>query len=429
MIAIAALLAVQQALTPAEARIIEQVDAGSEQAIELLKETVNINSGTLNAGGVRRVAEVLIPEFRALGFETRYEPLPDSLERGGHLIAERRGSQGARLLLIGHLDTVFEEDSPFQRFERVDETTARGPGVADMKGGNLVILEALRALEAEGALENTTIRVVLTGDEERPGDPVEVARAALVDAARSSDVALGFEGGSRDSEGHLGVIARRSASSWILRVTGTPAHSSGVFSDRVGAGAIFEAARILDTFYAELSAEENLTFNPGLIVGGTEAELEDGEGTAAGKTNVVAERAVVHGDLRTLTDEQLRRTRERMRAIVAQHRPATSAEIEFFDGYPSMPPTEGNRALLEEMDAVNRALGMGPVRPFDPGRRGAADISFVAQYVDGLDGLGPLGSGSHTVRERVDLESLHSATRRAAVLIYRLTRGPWDSVD
>ncbi|HUE77267.1 MAG TPA: M20/M25/M40 family metallo-hydrolase [Longimicrobiales bacterium] len=427
MIALAALLAVQQALAPAEVRMVEHVDAGAGQAVELLQWSVDINSGTLNREGVRRVAELLIPEFRALGFETRYEPLPDSLERGGHLIAERRGSRGARLLLIGHLDTVFERDSPFQRFELVGAETATGPGVADMKGGNIVILQALRALDAEGALDNTTITVVLTGDEERPGEPVDVARAALVEAARNSDIALGFEGGSRDEEGHLGVIARRSASSWILRVTGTPAHSSGVFSARVGAGAIFEAARILDRFYTELRGEPNLTFNPGLMVGGTEAELGDGRGRAAGKTNVVAEGAIVHGDIRTLTDEQLARTRDRMRAIVADSRPATRAEIVFSDGYPSMPPTAGNRALLERMDEVSRALGMGPVRPFDPGRRGAADISFVARYVDGLDGLGPLGAGSHTVDERVDLPSLHAATRRAAVLIYRLTRSPWEA--
>ena len=422
MIGLAALLVLQQALSPVEARIVERVDAASEQRVELLARSVDINSGTLNREGVRRVAELLAPELRALGFETRYEPLPDSLDRGGHLIAERRGGQGPRLLLIGHLDTVFEEDSPFQRFERLDDSTAAGPGVADMKGGNVVILGALRALHAEGALDDTTIRVVLTGDEERPGDPVDVARAALVEAGRNSDIALGFEGGSRDREGHLGVIARRSSSSWVLRVTGTPAHSSGVFSSRVGAGAIFEAARILDRFYVELQGEPNLTFNPGLILGGTEAVLADGRGTASGKTNVVAGHAVVHGDIRTLTDEQLAATRSRMRAIVAEHRPGTSAEIEFRDGYPSMPPTEGNRALLARMDEVSRALGMGPVRPFDPGRRGAADISFVAGHVDGLDGLGPLGSGSHTVEERVDLASLHAATRRAAVLIYRLTR-------
>lgn len=421
--ALAVLFALQQGLTPAEARIVERVDAGSEAAVALLEESVNINSGTLNREGVRRAAEHLMPHFQALGFDVRYEALPDALERGGHLIAERRGGQGARLLLIGHLDTVFEEDSPFQRFQRVDAETARGPGVVDMKGGNIVILQALRALHAEGALENITITVVLTGDEERPGDPVAVARQALIDAGRRSDVALGFEGGSRDAAGDLVVVARRSSSSWTLEVEGTPAHSSGVFRDGVGAGAIFEAARILDRFYAEIRGEENLTFNPGVIVGGTEAALsEDATGTAAGKTNVVAARVVVQGDIRTLTNEQLERTRARMRAIVAQGLPGTRATIRFKDGYPSMPPTDGNYELMGAFDEVNQALGMGAVRAFDPGQRGAADISFVAPYVSGLDGLGPLGSGSHTVDETIALPSLASAARRAAVLIYRLTR-------
>jgi glutamate carboxypeptidase len=416
------LLVLQQVLAPAEERLLRHVETESDRAVVLLQETVDINSGTLNRAGVRAVADRLLPEFRELGFEARYEALPSEMQRGGHLIAERRGTQGQRLLLIGHLDTVFEEGSPFQRFERLDARTARGPGVQDMKGGNVVILQALRALHHVGALDNATITVILTGDEERPGEPVHVTRASLVEAARRSDIALGFEGGSRDVDGDLAVIARRSSSTWTLRAKGTPSHSSVVFSDGVGAGAIFEAARILARFQSELTGEPNLTFNPGLIVGGTEAETVDAEGNASGKTNIVAEHAIVHGDIRTLTDEQLQRTRDRMRAIVADHLPGTTAEITFRDGYPSMPPTDGNRALLARLDEVNRAIGFGPVRAFDPGRRGAADISFVAAYVDGIDGLGPLGSGSHTVSERIDLASLTSAAQRAAVLIYRLTR-------
>jgi glutamate carboxypeptidase len=421
MMVFATLLALQQALSPVEARLVEHVDAGHAAAVALLEESVNINSGTLNREGVRRTAEHLMPHFAALGFAVRYEALPDSLERGGHLIAERRGTQGRRLLLIGHLDTVFEEDSPFQRFERLDARTARGPGVQDMKGGNIVMLEALRALHAEGLLENTTITVMLTGDEERPGQPVSVARASLIEAGRRSDVALGFEGGSRDVDGDLLVIARRSSSAWELRVHATTAHSSVVFG-QAGSGAIFEAARILAAFHEELRGEENLTFNPGLIVGGSEAEIRDAVGRAEGKTNIIAEHAVVHGDIRTLTNEQLERTRARMREIVARSLPGARAEITFRDGYPSMPPTAGNHALLAVVDEVNRDLGLGSVRPFDPGQRGAADISFVAPYVDGVDGLGPLGTGSHTINERIDLDSMKPAAKRAAVLIHRLTR-------
>jgi glutamate carboxypeptidase len=290
-----------------------------------------------------------------------------------------------------------------------------------MKGGNVVIWSALEALHREGALEGTAITVVLTGDEERPGEPLADARRTLVDAGRAASVALGFEGGTAG----LGVIARRSASSWRLEVQANTAHSSGVFNDRVGAGAIYEAARVLEDFYAEIRGEENLTFNAATIVGGTEAGWDDqtARGEAFGKTNVVPPVAVVTGDIRTITDEQLERTREKMRQIVARALPGTSSEITFFEGYPSMPPSAANRSLLQRFSDVSEALGMGPVTAFDPGRRGAADISFVASVVEaGLDGLGPEGSGSHTVDETVNLRSLERAARRAAVLIYRLTR-------
>ncbi|CAN5543048.1 M20 family metallopeptidase [soil metagenome] len=411
-------------LTAEERRIVERVEVRADEAVALLERTVNINSGTLNPAGVRRVAEVMRPEFEALGFEVRLADLSE-VGRGPHLIAERRGTQGQRLLLIGHLDTVFEEDSPFQRFERIDASTARGPGVADMKGGNIAILHALKALHDVGALEGTSITVVLTGDEEAPGRPLEISRRDLIEAGQRSDIALGFEGGSR-GEGHeYAVIARRSSSSWRLTVRGTPAHSSGIFREGVGAGAIYEASRILNSFYEELRGEPNLTFNPGVIAGGTEVrfDAQEGRGTAFGKTNVVAEHATAAGDIRTLTDEQLQRTRERMRQIVARSLPRTSAEITFDDGYPSMPPTEENHALLRMYDRISRELGYGAIVPFDPGARGAADISFVASDAAGLDGLGPHGSGSHTVEETIDLRSLPRVTQRAALLIYRLTRG------
>ncbi|HEX6940648.1 MAG TPA: M20/M25/M40 family metallo-hydrolase [Longimicrobiales bacterium] len=414
-----------QGLSPEEREIAAHIDAHAEEAVALLERIVNINSGTMNPAGNKAVADVLAVEFEKLGFDVRWSPLPEETGRAGHLIAERTGRRGKRVLLIGHLDTVFEESSPFQRFER-DGDTAKGPGVADMKGGDIVILQALQALHAAGALEDVTIRVILTGDEESPGEPLDVARRDLIELAKQSDVALGFEGGSTDGDTEYGVIARRSSSEWRLRVTGRRAHSSGIFSPGVGAGAIFEAARILHRFYEEVRGEEYLTFNPGVILGGSEVEIDFDEsgGTAFGKTNVVAQTVVVSGGIRTISREQLERAREKMRAIVAESLPGTSAEIEFFDGYPSMPPTEANRALLRVYDQVSRDLGYGPIIAFDPGRRGAADISFAAPHVGAaLGGLGPYGSGSHTTAETLDLRSMPKAAKRAAILIYRLTRG------
>jgi glutamate carboxypeptidase len=412
-----------QQLSPQEQRIVQYVDAHADEAVGFLERIVNINSGTLNAAGVRQVGAAFQAPLDSLGFDVRWIDLPDSLQRAGHLFAYRTGSQGRKVLLIGHLDTVFERDDAFQRFVR-EGRYATGPGVNDMKGGDVVILYALKALHAAGALEGTTITVAFTGDEEAPGRPLEIARRDLIQAGRASDVALEFETGARDSATEYATVARRSASSWTLTVHGRTAHSSGVFSEGVGSGAIYEASRILTAFHEELRGEEYLTFNPGTIVGGTDVRWDPSEsrGTAFGKTNVVAQSAIVTGDIRTITDEQLRRTQERMRAIVERHLPQTRAEIEFHEGYPSMPPTEGNHAVLALLNTVNRDLGTPTMEALDPGRRGAADVSFVAPYVDALAGLGANGSGAHAPGERIDLQTLPLQVKRAALLIYRLTR-------
>jgi len=404
-----------------ERRIVQAVDARRDSAVALLERIVVQNSGTLNFAGVRAVGDVLRAELDGLGFTTGWiDGAP--FGRAGHLAAAR-GTRGPRILLIGHLDTVFEPDSPFQRLERLDDSTARGPGVIDMKGGDVVIVEALRALRAARVLDGLSIRIVMTGDEERVGQPIATARAALLDAAAWADIALGFEDGAADPR--TAVAARRGATGWELRVTGRSAHSSQIFREDVGAGAVFEAARILHRFQMELSAEPYLAFNPGVIVGGTEVTWDDAQarGTAFGKTNVVAEHAVVSGDLRALSPEQLAGAKARMLAIVADHLPHTTAELVFNDSYPPLAPSEGNRRLLALFDRVSRDLGFGPVVLVDPTRAGAADISFTAGLVQmALDGLGTGGADDHTVRETIDLRTLPLQAKRAAVLLYRLSR-------
>lgn len=408
-----------QELSPVEQEIITHVDGHTAQAEILLEQVVNLNSGTMNHEGIRAVGSVFQHEFDALGFSTRWIEMPDSVNRAGHLFAERVGTRGRRVLLIGHLDTVFEPGDSFQELSR-EGSTATGPGVVDMKGGIVAMVHALAALDAVGALDDSTIRIALIGDEEFAGLPLETSRGDLVAAAQESDVALGFEGG----EAGRAVVARRGSSAWTLEVSGQQGHSSLIFGERFGSGAIFEAARILHRFHDEVRGPEYLTFNPGIILGGTDVEYNstDNRGTSFGKTNVIARRVVVDGGLRFISEEQKEAAREQMRAIVADHLPGTSAEVFFEDKYPAMPPTEGNQALLALLDRVSRELGQGPVEPFDPAERGAADISFVAPYVDGLDGLGPFGSGAHTPDEQLDLVSLPAVTKRAALMIYRLTQ-------
>ena len=405
-------------LSKVEQRIREYVRSHEAEQINLLEKAVNIGSGTLNLPGVRAVGNLFEPEFAALGFETKWVALPDAVGRAGHLFAEHKGKRGKRLLLIGHLDTVFEGEG--ERFVRYDSLAA-GAGSGDMKGGDLVILYALKALKSAGALDDTRIIVALTGDEEDAGALFDVSRKPLIDAARRSDIALAFE-----EDAGKGTVARRGMGGWQLVVTGRQAHSSGIFSQGASFGAIYEAARILNEFREKLSGEQYLTFNPAVIVGGTDVTYDSSRiaGTAAGKDNIIAPRVFARGDLRFISREQETKAREAMRAIVAQHLPGTSATITFEDGNPAMPPTKGNYALLATLDSVSRALGQGPVEALDPGRRGAGDISFVSDYVDALDGLGVKGMRSHTPDERVNLKSIVPATERAAILIYRLTRSP-----
>lgn len=410
-----------EGLTAFEEKIVDVVDAQAGEAEKFLERAVEINSGTLNLAGVREVGRLYESALSEIGFDTRWIEMPAEMGRAGHLFAEIDGDRGARLLLIGHLDTVFEVDSPFQTYSRQGELVF-GPGAEDMKGGNTVILFALKALRDAGVLDGRRVIVALTGDEEMPGAPLEVARRDLRAAGERSDYALGFEAGVRGI--HTATVARRGASSWTLRVTANPAHSSQIFDDSIGAGAIFEASRILDRFYSQIRGERHLTFNPGVILGGTEVEYDSEEhrGSAFGKSNIIAESAVVDGDLRFITREQEERTRERMRAIVARSAAGTESEITFSDGYPAMSPTPGNDALLERLEQVSQDLGFGPIEALDPSERGAADISFVAAQVKGsLDGLGPVGWYGHTVDERIDISTLPIATKKAAVLIYRLT--------
>lgn len=415
------LMTTQTTLDSTEQQIAAAVDHNNDPALALLERVVNINSGTMNFEGVRQVGDIFKAEFDALGFTTRWiDGAP--FKRAGHLIAEHAGS-GPRILLIGHLDTVFERDSPFQKFERITPTTAKGPGIIDMKGGDVIIIYAMKALKDAGLLDRLNVVVVMTGDEEDSGDPLELARKPLRDAAAGAGIALGFEDGSADPR--RAVTARRGVSGWELRVKGTPAHSSQIFREEVGAGAIYEMARILDGFRQKLSGEALLTLNPGVQLGGTSVDFDSVQlrGTASGKTNVVAEHAVASGDLRTISREQLEKARATMKAIVAAHLPKTSAEITFSDGYPGMAPTEGNTKLLQMYDRASRDLGFGPVEATDPRSAGAADISFVASDMKmALDGIGLMGHDDHTAGETADLATLPSQTKRAAVLIHRLTQ-------
>jgi glutamate carboxypeptidase len=409
------------ALTSEERALTAFVDADNASALALLERVVNLNSGTMNFDGVRQVGDVFRSEFDALGFTTSWVD-GSSWNRAGHLVAEHTGP-GPKILLIGHLDTVFEPDSPFQSYTAVSDTAARGPGITDMKGGNVIIVQALKALQSAGLLAPMHIVVVMTGDEEAAGRPLTDSRRALVAAAQGAAAAIGFEDG--DGNPATAVIARRGTSNWILRVKGRPAHSSQIFNADNGFGAGFEMARILNAFRERLAGQPHLTFNPGVMLGGTTVEFDPviSRGTAFGKTNVIAEDMVVQGDLRALSPGQFADAKRVMEEIVAASLPQTSATIVFDDGYPPLAPSPGNERLLELYNRASQDVGAGVVQAVDPDKAGAADVAFVSGHVPMiLDGVGLMGTGGHTVNEAADLRTLPSQTKRIAVLLARLHR-------
>ncbi len=407
-----------QSLTKPEATLVSTVTRQLPETMSFLEKVVNINSGTLNKAGVRQVGDLMGDELKKLGFTIEWVSLPDSLNRAGHLVATRTGRKGKKLFLIGHLDTVFEKSLPMEPYTRVNDTTAAGQGVNDMKGGDVLIIAALKAMHTQKLLDDTSITIYMTGDEESSGGPE--SRRDFIERARKNDIALAFEG----AQGLNSVTTgRRGSSSWTLTVKARTGHSSRIFSD-LGYGAIYEAARVLTEFRRQLGQEQYLTFNPGLIVGGSEVTYDDKTARAetVGKTNIVAGSALVKGDLRFLGEAQKEKARARMREIVEKSLPLTGSKITFTDGIPSMDPTPANDSLRLVVDKINRDMGLGSVRAVDPGSRGAGDVSFVAEFMPCLDGLGASGKGAHSVEETLNLKEYPGLIQRTAILLYRLTR-------
>lgn len=404
-----------------EKKIVEFINDHLKDSEQLLIESVNINSGTLNVEGVKKVGAIYRKELDKIGFTTEWVVLPDSLRRAGHLVATVKGNQGKKLFLIGHLDTVFELDMAFAPYTKLNDSTATGQGVNDMKGGNVVMLGALRALSELGLLKNTQIIAYFTGDEESSGSPHHVARKDFIERAKTSEIALGFEG----AQGlHTVAVARRGIGGWVLNVEAKTGHSAGIFSEGAGYGAIYEAARIINEFRTQLANEQYLTFNPGLISGGSEIKVDRSAAKleAIGKTNIISPAAYAAGDLRYISEAQREKAREKMRAIVTQSLNGTKSRISFSDGLPAMEPTEGNYRLVKFLDGVTKDMGLGETKAGDPGARGAGDISDIAKYVDSLDGMGASGGGSHKPGETINLKEFPYLIQRAAIMIYRLTR-------
>ncbi len=401
-----------------EQQLLKSIDADMPSTIQLLKESVNINSGTFNIAGVKKVGEMYGKELAALGFTVEWVSMPDSLKRAGHLVATKKGNKGKKLFLIGHLDTVFEPDTPPNPFTMLNDSTATGQGIVDMKGGDVMVIAALKAMHKQGLLNDVSITVYFTGDEENTGQPTEISRADFIERAKQHDVALAFETTVAVDKV---TTARRGGTKWVLEVDALQGHSSLVWGKN-GYGAIYEATRILNEFREKLSREPNITVNPGLFIGGSDINVNttNQRGDASGKTNIISPKTFVIGDLRFLTEIQKNNAQEMMKDIVSKNLNGATAKIKFQDLIPSMAPTVGNEALAKMVNEISVELGYGEVKPDT--KMGGGDVAFVAKYLDSIDGIGAYGKGIHAPGEVMFLNYYPHLIKKTTLLIYRLTQ-------
>lgn len=383
-----------------ERRILNRIRRDQVRMMRLLSELVRQNSGSGNEVGLTRVMEALAGELEPLGFElTRH---PRDAQGGPHLVARRPG-RGRRVLMVGHMDTIFEADHPFQDF-RVDGTSARGPGVRDMKGGLVIMLRALAALHAERALEGHPVTLILNGDEETGS----LSSRPLIEAeAREADIALVYEG----SSGGVLTTSRGGLGQGHFEIQGVPAH---IASRRWTADANQELAEKVLRILRLNDLAKGIHVNVAPIQGGI-------------KRNQVSGSATGNVDLRFRTPEDGQRLLEEVRGILSTSyvtNPAygleTRTTFDVFLHRPPFPETPRVRALAGLFLSVGSELGLELKTGTSAG--GSDQNLVAAAGIPCLDSLGMWGKGSHTVQEQGDLDSLVPATQLSAMALLRLWR-------
>lgn len=392
--------------------LLETIKARDADMRSRLRVWAETNSGTANIAGVRamrdRAAEVLTPladeiEVRPLPPRTIIDNRGNVIEQpvGEALIARNRPDASRRVLLCGHLDTVYPADSPFQRVREVDENTWNGPGLADMKGGLIVMLEALRALESHPAAAGIGWTVILNTDEE-VGSPSSTP--LLHELARQHEIGLVFEPALAD--GRL-AGARSGSANFDLVIRGRSAHVGRDFDK--GRSAIHLAAEAT-TLLATFNAAEGVTLNVGRMDGG-------------GPVNQVADVAVVRMNIRVSDAQKQEAIENDLRRLTAvlNRREGYSAELHGAFFSPPKPLEGRTLALFEQVRAAGHELGLD-IHWHSTG--GTCDGNKLqAAGLPTVDSLGVRGGNLHSPEEFVLLDSLVERAQLAALLLVRFARG------
>ena len=412
------LAAIPTSLSAAEQELIAWVDARQDSIVDELRQHVEINSGTDNIYGLDQYRDLLQSELKALGFKTKRHP-SDSLQTlscsGGqvfiadHLVARHKGP-GQKILLNGHMDTVFSATDEFQGMQVLADGTIKGPGVADMKGGLVVMLNALRALQANGQMKDANFTVLLNSDEEIGSLG---SRKLIEKLAREHDIGVVFEGSYQNEL----TLARKGLGQVRLKITGRESHAGAAHED--GVSASLELAHKIIELEKLTDYESQSTVNVGVISGGE-------------KRNTVPGCADAYIDLRFTTAEAGEELKQRILEVA-------NSSITASEKFPEYPATETwavlHRPVKAEDPVVNRliqeAMGLSNKigEPITGARHsgGGTDGSIAqAMGLPTIDSLGVDGAGAHSSRESTSVASLIARTKLAAVMLSRMIYSPDD---
>jgi glutamate carboxypeptidase len=385
------------------------IDAQQDRMTELLTQWGAINSYSYHVPGLNRMADALATELTSLGHVERIELPPASSvnskgELDHHPLGEAlrvivRPDAPRQVLLNIHYDTVYPPDGPFQNVTRLDEVTLGGPGVLDAKGGIIVLLTALRALEETWVAHNVGYDVLLTPDEEI-GSPGSVE--LILSAARKCQFALLFEPAL--SDGSL-VDARKGSGNFTFVVRGRAAHAGRDF--HAGRSAIVAAARLIGRMTEPFGEYPNITVNCGKIEGGT-------------TLNVVPDLAIARFNARVTNHEEQHAVEQRVAALRDEFSRLDGISLEVHGHFQSPPkivdpPT---RMLLDTALACARELGLNLTTQLSGGASDGNRIAAIGVPV--LDSLGPVGADLHSERERVHLPSLVERAKLTALLLAKV---------
>jgi glutamate carboxypeptidase len=388
--------------------------------LDLLRRLVETSSGSDDVDGVDTVRRELARGLAEIGLavEERAPPADAFRLRGAHLVARAAAPGRRRVLLIGHLDTVFARDDPFRGFRREGDLL-RGPGVGDIKGGDVVILAALAALRDAGLLGQVDVTIVMNSDEEVGS---QSSRELVRELASRCDLALGFEPAFHPAGESVArhsrvqhVVERKGCGRYAVELTGVAAHSGG--AHHLGVSAIEALARKVVEVHALTGSRAGATTNVGLVAGGR-------------SVNTVAPDARAEVDFRfnTAADgewlaERLREVLERPERVnPAVERPVT-CRIEPGGGalWPPLVPSPASLALSGLVAEASRAWGL-VAEPI--ARGGASDAAHAAAVgKPAICGLGPVTSGIHTEAEHTSVAAMREATLVAAELLSLLAEG------